>query len=142
MQQKILPSGYDYNVMGISLKEDGESPTEVKLDAKFRVNAHDEVMRSNLKSFLLISVKVQEQLTTKRTMQIGKKTALYGYRQCIHDVQNLENASKETMNDNKSGMNRESGKNTDCPAELNFSISTACATICVNKTTDAHKLRN
>ena len=42
MQQKILPSGYDYNVMGISLKEDGESPTEVKLDAKFRVNAHDE----------------------------------------------------------------------------------------------------
>ena len=75
-------------------------------------------------------------------MQIGKKTALYGYRQCIHDVQNLENASKETMNDNKSGMNRESGKNTDCPAELNFSISTACATICVNKTTDANKLRN
>ena len=39
-------------------------------------------------------------------------------------------------------MIKEPGKNTDCPAELNFSISTACATICVNKTTDAHKLRN
>ena len=40
--QKILPSGYDYNVMGSSLREDGESPTEVKLNAKFRVNVHDE----------------------------------------------------------------------------------------------------
>ena len=93
----------------------------------------------------MISVKVQEQLTIKknRANRAGKKTALYGYRKCIHNVQNLkknENASKE--NDNKTGMIREPGKNTDCPAELNFSISTACATICVNKTTDAHKLRN
>ena len=40
--QRILTSGYDYNIMRVSLREDGESPTEVKLDAKFRVNVHDE----------------------------------------------------------------------------------------------------
>jgi hypothetical protein len=26
--QRILPSRYDYNMMGVSLREDGESPTE------------------------------------------------------------------------------------------------------------------
>ena len=38
---RILPSGYDYYFIGVSLRGEDES-TEVKLDAKFGVNIHDE----------------------------------------------------------------------------------------------------
>ena len=114
--QKILPRGYDYNVIGVSLREDGESSTEVKLDAKFRVNIHNE---EQFEKFLVDFSKSSGTAYNKknRADRAGKKTVLSGYRKCIHNVQNLkknENASKETnKNDNKTGMIREPGKNTD-----------------------------
>ena len=37
---------------------------------------------------------------------------------------------------------KEPGKNTNCPAELSFSISAPCNSICGNKDTNTHFLRN
>ena len=122
-----------------------DESTEVKLDAQFRVNIHDE---EQFEKFLHDFSKSSGTSYNKknRADRTGKKTVLYGYRKCIHNVQNLkkkEDSSKEmNKNENKTGKIREPGKNTDCPAELNFSISAPCASISGNKATDTHNLRN
>ena len=98
-----------------------DESTEVKLDAKFRVNIHDE---EQFEKFLHDFSKSSGTSYNKknRADRTGKKTVLYGYRKCIHNVQNLkkkEDSSKEmNKNENKTGKIREPGKNTDCPVKL------------------------
>ena len=41
---------------------------------------------------------------------------------------------KPSKNENKTGKAKEPGKNTNCPAELSFSISAPCNSICGNNT--------
>ena len=73
--QRILPSGYDYNVVGASFIENGESPTEVKLNAKFRVNVHDE---EQIEKFLVdFSESSGTAYNKKRTVQIGLERRLH-----------------------------------------------------------------
>ena len=51
----------------------------------------------------------------------GKKTILYGARKCIHKVLKRKD-DVLNKNENKTGKAKEPGKNTNCPAELSFSI--------------------
>ena len=37
----ILPENYEYHIHGVSVKESGNVPSEVKLEAHFRVNVLD-----------------------------------------------------------------------------------------------------
>ena len=61
----ILPKNYKYYIHRVSVKESGTIPTEVKLEAHFRVNVSDE------ESFQ-VSVSVVAYLTTKHTNRIDQ----------------------------------------------------------------------
>ena len=50
-----------------------------------------------------------------------------------------KNVSEFNKNNDKTGKLKDSGKNTNCPAELSFSISSPCQSVCV---TDTHVMRN
>ena len=141
---KILPENYDYHVLAVSVRDTTENiPSEVKLEAHFRVNVSDE---EEFEKFLSEFSQVSGTFYNKKNKmdRSGKKSVSYGVRKCIHNVLKRKDASKEDLNKNmnKTGKAREPGKNTNCPAELNFSLSSLCNSICGNKTTNTHQLRN
>ena len=137
----ILPENYEYYIEGVSVRESTDIPTEVKLDAEFRVNVKDE---ESFERFLSDFSQSSGTSYNKRNQadKTGKKTALYGVRKCIHNVTEKKNSSELNKNNNKTGKCKEPVKNTNCPAEFNFSISSPCQAKCGNKRTNTHFVRN
>ena len=137
----ILPENYVYYIEEVSISESTDIPTEVKLDAEFRVNVKDE---ESFERFLSDFSQSSGTSYNKRNQadKTGKKTALYGVRKCIHNVTEKKNSSELNKNNNKTGKCKEPGKNTNCPAEFNFSISSPCQAKCGNKSTNTHFVRN
>ena len=134
----ILPKNYKYVIQGISVREFNDIPSEVKLDAEVRVNVKD---GEGLENFLLDFGKSSGTSYNRKNQadKSGIKTILYGVRKCIHNVNEKKQVSEYNKNGNKTGKLKEPGKNTNCPAELNFSISSLCQSVCV---TDTHHVRN
>ena len=134
----ILPKEYKYIIEGISVRELSDIPSEVKLEAEFRVNVAD---GEEFEKFLLDFCKSSgtSYNKTNRIDHSGRKTILSGIRKCIHNVNQKKITSELNKNQNKTGKVREPGKNTNCPAELQFSISPPCKSVC---NTDTHKKRN
>ena len=134
----ILPKEYEYIIHGISVRESNDIPTEVKLDTEFRVNIKD---GEGLEKFLLAFSKSSGTSYNKRNQadKSGKRSVLYGVRKCIHNVNEKKKISELNKNNNKTGKMKEIGKNTNCPAELSFNISSPCQSVCV---TDTHTMRN
>ena len=134
----ILPKNYKYVIQGISVREFNDIPSEVKLDAEVRVNVKD---GEGLENFLLDFGKSSGTSYNRKNQadKSGIKTILYGVRKCIHNVNEKKQVSEYNKNGNKTGKLKEPGKNTTCPAELNFSISSLCQSVCV---TDTHHVRN
>jgi hypothetical protein len=121
----ILPKNYKYVIQGLSVREFNDIPNEVKLDAEVRVNVKD---GEGLENFLLDFGKSSGTSYNKKNQadKSGKRTILYGVRKCIHNVNEKKQVSEFNKNENKTGKLKEPGKNTNCPAELNFSISSLC----------------
>ena len=82
---KILLKDYEYHILGIGIRESAELTNEVKLEAHFRVNIHDE---DSFEKFLLDFSKCSGTSKNKKNQvdRIGKKTKLYGVRKCIQTV--------------------------------------------------------
>ena len=140
----ILPDNYEYHIVGVSIRDaTANIKSEVKLEAQFRVNVSDE---EEFEKFLSDFNQASGTFYNKKNQidRSGKKTVLFGVRKCIHNVLKRKDASSQELNknDNRTGKAKETGKNTDCPSEMTFSISAPCQPICGNKSTDTHQLRN
>ena len=139
----ILPENYEYHIHGVSVKESGNVPSEVKLEAHFRVNVLDE------ESFQVFLSDFSERSGTSynKTHQpdrSGKRASLFGMRKCIHNVVNKKKSGVEQVinkNGNKTGKVREPGKDTKCAAELTFSIAAPCEPGCSHTNSQTHDLK-
>ena len=139
----ILPENYEYHIHGVSVKESGNVPSEVKLEAHFRVNVLDE------ESFQVFLSDFSERSGTSynKTHQpdrSGKRASLFGMRKCIHNVMNKKKSGVEQVinkNGNKTGKVREPGKDTKCAAELTFSIAAPCEPGCSHTNSQTHDLK-
>ena len=131
---RILPKTYKYHIHGISVREVEEHPTEVKLEAHFRVNIKDEV---NFNKFMSEFSKSSGTSYNKPRQgdRSGPRALLFGVRKCIHNVKskNEHGVSELNKNGNKTGKLREPGKDTKCEADIQFSIATPCETNCSHK---------
>ena len=134
----ILPENYEYIINGVSVREYSDISNEVKLEAEFRVNVEN---AEGLERFLLDFSKSSGTSYNKKNQadKSGKRTLLYGIRKCIHNVNRKDILSEYNKNQNKTGKIKEPGKHTNCSAELNFSISSHCESVCL---TDTHLQRN
>ena len=139
---RILPKTYKYHIHGISVREVEEHPTEVKLEAHFRVNIKDEV---NFNKFMSEFSKSSGTSYNKPRQgdRSGPRASLFGIRKCIHNVKskNEPGVSELNKNGNKTGKLREPGKDTKCEADIQFSIATPCETNCSHKNGNTHYLK-
>ena len=71
-----------------------------------------------------------------------KNYVLSGVRKCIHNVHKKNTGHELNKKGNKTGKIKEPGKDTNCPAEINFSISAPCDLACGNKKTDVQYMRD
>ena len=90
----ILPKNYEYYIQGVSVKESGNVPSEVKLEAHFRVNVSDE------ESFQVFLSDFSECSGTSynKTHQpdrSGLRASLYGMRKYIPNVVNKKKSGVE-----------------------------------------------
>ena len=81
---RILPKNYKYHIHGISVRKVEEHPTEVKLEAHFRVNVKDEV---NFNMFMSEFSKSSGTSYNKPRQgdRSGPRALLFGVRKCIHN---------------------------------------------------------
>ena len=138
---KILPESYEYNIEEVSIREASEISNEIKLDAEFRVNVRNEKTFESFLSHFCESSGTSYNKTSQ-TDTVGKKTLLSGVRKCIHNVNKKNTGHELNKKGNKTGKIKEPGKDTNCPAEINFSISAPCDLACGNKKTDVQYMRD
>ena len=86
---QILPKDYEFHFYGVSVREFSEKPNEVKIDAYFRINVHDE--RQFEKFIEDFSRNCGSCWNKKNRMdRKGKNLKLPGIRKCIHNVVNTK----------------------------------------------------
>ena len=138
----ILPENYNYHIHGISVIRSGEHRTEVQLEAHFRVNVDK---KENFDIFLKDFSKCTGTSYNKGKQidRSGPRASLFGIRKCIHHVKSRKKDTdlETNKNGNKTGKSREPGKNTNCKAEIAFSIANPCDVNCTHKNMDNHNLK-
>ena len=119
----ILPNEFQYVVNDFTLIEESIVVGEAKFKSKFRVNVTGE---SGIKPF--IQSLVDKSGTSYNTQRgdvkgTGKKVVVHGSRKCIYNVRRHHMKMKAPHEGPGRQPECVPGKNTECPAKLNFTLS-------------------
>ena len=136
----ILPTNYKYVINRVAIREENEIiPTEVKLEAEFRVSVGDGPSFDRFLSDFSQSSGTSYNKVSGWKDRSGKRALIQGVRKCIHNVKEKKGTSELNKDKNKTGKMKEPGKNTECPAEMNLKILKHCESLCA---TNTHKNNN